>query len=108
MSGGSRSFTRRLTGETKDPETIIYETKLNVMRNALSSETYVLTNLLSRLASANRQVRDFTDDLLEAAIRETIACFPGVSDVHRRSRAVHGAGSGVYSAGDGAGEAAES
>lgn len=69
-------FYARLTGETKDPETIIYESKLNVMRNALSSETYVLTNLLSRLASGNRKVRDFTDDLLETAIRETIACFP--------------------------------
>ncbi len=74
--GRFTEFYSRLTGETKDPETIIYETKLNVMRNALSSETYVLTNLLSRLASANRQVRDFTDDLLETAIRETIACFP--------------------------------
>ncbi len=69
-------FYAKLTGETQDPETIIYESKLNVMRNALSSETYVLTNLLSRLASANRKARDFTDDLLEAAIRETIACFP--------------------------------
>ena len=69
-------FYARFTGQTDDPETIIYESKLSVMRNALSSETYVLTNLLSRLASANRQVRDFTDDLLEAAIRETIACFP--------------------------------
>ena len=49
---------------------------LNVMRNALSSETYVLTNLLSRLAAGNRKARDFTDDLLESAIRETIACFP--------------------------------
>ncbi len=74
--GRFTDFYARLTGETKDPETISYETKLNVMRNALSSETYVLTNLLSRLASANRQVRDFTDDLLETAIRETIACFP--------------------------------
>ena len=69
-------FYGRLTGETADPETIIYESKLKVMQNALSSETYVLTNLLSRLAAANRKVRDFTDDLLEAAIRETIACFP--------------------------------
>jgi (1->4)-alpha-D-glucan 1-alpha-D-glucosylmutase len=74
--GRFTEFYVRLTGETKDPETIIYESKLSVMRNALSSETYVLTNLLSRLASANRQVRDFTDDLLETAIRETIACFP--------------------------------
>ncbi|MFP5230192.1 MAG: malto-oligosyltrehalose synthase [Acidobacteriota bacterium] len=69
-------FYTKLTGETTDPETIAYEAKLSVMRNALSSETYVLTNLLSRLASANRKARDFTDDLLETAIRETIACFP--------------------------------
>ncbi|MFY9745053.1 MAG: malto-oligosyltrehalose synthase [Acidobacteriaceae bacterium] len=69
-------FYEKLTGEASDPETLIYESKLNVMRNALSSETYVLTNLLSRLAAANRKARDFTDDLLESAIRETIACFP--------------------------------
>ncbi len=69
-------FYAKLTGEVTDPETLIYEFKLNVMRNALSSETYVLTNLLSRQAAANRRARDFTDDLLESAIRETIACFP--------------------------------
>jgi (1->4)-alpha-D-glucan 1-alpha-D-glucosylmutase len=69
-------FYTKLTGLVEDPETLIYESKLSVMRNALSSETYVLTNLLSRLASTNRKARDFTDDLLESAIRETIACFP--------------------------------
>ncbi|MGA7885689.1 MAG: malto-oligosyltrehalose synthase [Acidobacteriaceae bacterium] len=69
-------FYDRLTGAPSDPATIVYQSKLNVMRTALSSEVYVLTNLLSRLASANRKARDFTDDLLETAIRETIACFP--------------------------------
>lgn len=69
-------FYRNLIGGGRDPETIIYRSKLSVMRNALSSEVYVLTNLLSRLASANRHARDFTDDLLETAVRETIACFP--------------------------------
>ncbi|MGC2619806.1 MAG: malto-oligosyltrehalose synthase [Acidobacteriaceae bacterium] len=69
-------FYDALTGRRSDPETLIYESKLSVMRNALSSEVYVLTNLLSRLASQNRRARDFTDDLLETAIRETIACFP--------------------------------
>jgi (1->4)-alpha-D-glucan 1-alpha-D-glucosylmutase len=68
-------FYERLTG-ISDPPTIVYHSKLNVMRNALSSEVYVLTTLLSRLGSANRKARDFTDDLLESAIRETIACFP--------------------------------
>jgi (1->4)-alpha-D-glucan 1-alpha-D-glucosylmutase len=74
-----RRFTRfyeGLTGRTTDPETIIYRAKLNVMRNALSSEVYVLTNLLSHLAAADRHARDFTENLLETAVRETIACFP--------------------------------
>ncbi len=63
-------------GRTSDPEEIIYRAKLQVMQNALSSETYVLTNLLSQLGSADRRARDFTDNLLDLVIRETIACFP--------------------------------
>ena len=101
-------FYEKLTGEASDPETLIYESKLNVMRNALSSETYVLTNLLSRLAAANRKARDFTDDLLESAIRETIACFPVYRTYIDDRGAVHRRGSGVYPAGDWAGEAEES
>lgn len=69
-------FYEQLTGGPSAPATIVYQSKLNVMRSSLSSEVYVLTNLLSRLASSNRRARDFTDDLLEDAIRETIACFP--------------------------------
>ncbi len=61
---------------TSDPDEIIYRSKLQVMQNALSSETYVLTNLLSQLAASDRRARDFTDNVLETAIRETIACFP--------------------------------
>ncbi len=64
------------TGRTSDPEEIIYRAKLQVMQNALASETYVLTNLLSQLGSADRRARDFTDSILESVIRETIACFP--------------------------------
>ena len=59
-----------------DPDEIIYRSKLQVLNNALASETYVLTNLLSHLATADRRARDFTDSLLETVIRETIACFP--------------------------------
>jgi (1->4)-alpha-D-glucan 1-alpha-D-glucosylmutase len=65
-----------MLGRTSDPEEIIYRSKLQVMQNALSSETHVLTNLLSQLAAADRRARDFTSNLLDAAIRETIACFP--------------------------------
>ncbi|HXO94798.1 MAG TPA: malto-oligosyltrehalose synthase, partial [Candidatus Acidoferrum sp.] len=67
---------KTVTGKTSDPEEIIYRAKMQVMQNALSSETYVLTNLLSQLAASDRRSRDFTDNLLDSAIRETIACFP--------------------------------
>ncbi len=63
-------------GGRVSPTQMVYEAKRNVMLTSLSSETQVLGNLLSRLASSNRRVRDFTDALLETAIRETIACFP--------------------------------
>jgi (1->4)-alpha-D-glucan 1-alpha-D-glucosylmutase len=37
---------------------------------------HVLTNMLSKIAAADRHARDFTDNILESVIRETIACFP--------------------------------
>jgi (1->4)-alpha-D-glucan 1-alpha-D-glucosylmutase len=65
-----------LLHRTSDPDEIIYRSKLLIMQNALASEIYVLTNLLSHLAASDRRARDFTDNVLELAIRETIACFP--------------------------------
>ena len=63
-------------GGPVNPSQIVYESKRSVMLSALSSETHVLGNLLSKLASKDRRARDFTDNLLETAIRETIASFP--------------------------------
>ncbi len=65
-----------LMGARPDPDKIVYRSKLQVMQTSLASEVYVLTNILSQIAAANRRVRDFTDNILEAVIRETIACFP--------------------------------
>jgi (1->4)-alpha-D-glucan 1-alpha-D-glucosylmutase len=65
-----------MLGRTIDPDELIYQSKLQVMMSALSSETSVLTNLLNQIGSADRRARDFTDNLLEGAIRETIAWFP--------------------------------
>jgi (1->4)-alpha-D-glucan 1-alpha-D-glucosylmutase len=48
---------------------------LQVMQTSLSSEVYVLTNLLNHLATSNRKARDFTESILETVIRETIAYF---------------------------------
>jgi (1->4)-alpha-D-glucan 1-alpha-D-glucosylmutase len=64
------------TGSRANPEEIIYRSKLEVMRTSLASEVYVLTNLLSHLAASDRRARDFTENILESVIRETIACFP--------------------------------
>jgi (1->4)-alpha-D-glucan 1-alpha-D-glucosylmutase len=64
------------TGERRHPDEIVYHSKLQVMLTSLASEVYVLTNLLSSLAAADRRARDFTDNILETILRETIACFP--------------------------------
>ncbi len=66
----------RVLGHPADPDEIIYRSKLQVMQTALASEVYVLTNLLGRIAASNRRARDFTDNILETVLRETIASFP--------------------------------
>ena len=65
----------KILGREVDPSELIYRSKLQVMQTALASEVYVLTNLLNHLASNDRRARDFTESILEAVIRETIACF---------------------------------
>ena len=66
----------QVLGHPADPDEIIYRSKLQVMQTALASEVYALTNLLSRIAASNRKARDFTDNILETVLRETIAAFP--------------------------------
>ncbi len=66
----------RFTGIHADPDDVVYRSKLQVMQTALGSEVYVLTNLLSRIAASNRYARDFTDNILELVIRQTVASFP--------------------------------
>ena len=70
-----RIYTRYIS-EHLDPDEVVYRSKLMVMQASLASEVFTLANLLSRIAAANRRARDFTDSILEAVIRETIACFP--------------------------------
>jgi (1->4)-alpha-D-glucan 1-alpha-D-glucosylmutase len=66
----------RVLGHSSNPDDIIYRSKLQVMQSSLASEVHVLTNMLSKIAAADRHARDFTDNVLESVIRETIACFP--------------------------------
>jgi (1->4)-alpha-D-glucan 1-alpha-D-glucosylmutase len=79
LSGNEKIFDALYTqviGHAADPDDIIYRSKLQVMQTALASDVYALTNLLSQIASANRYARDFTDNILEAVLRQTIATFP--------------------------------
>lgn len=66
----------KILGREIDPSELIYRCKLQVMQTSLSSEVYVLTNLLNHLATNDRRARDFTESILETVIRETIAFFP--------------------------------
>lgn len=66
----------RILGREIDPSELIYRCKLQVMQTSLSSEVYILTNLLNHLATSDRRARDFTESILESVIRETIAYFP--------------------------------
>ena len=67
---------RRFIGVALDPDQLIYESKKQIMQNALASEVTVLTHMLDEISSAERKARDFTRKALAHAIRETIACFP--------------------------------
>lgn len=57
-------------------DTLTYDTRKQIMRNALASEVYVLAHQLSRVAEHNRYYRDFTLNSLRDALREVVACFP--------------------------------
>lgn len=67
---------RRFLGGAVDPNQLIYESKKQIMQNALASEVTVLSHMLDEISCTDRKARDFTRKALSDAIRETIACFP--------------------------------
>jgi (1->4)-alpha-D-glucan 1-alpha-D-glucosylmutase len=66
----------RVTGEDDTPAQIGYDSKREVLRNALASELNVLAGQLDRIARQHRGSRDFTRSALTRALREFIACLP--------------------------------
>jgi (1->4)-alpha-D-glucan 1-alpha-D-glucosylmutase len=66
----------RVAGEDNAPAQIAYESKREVLRNALASELNVLAGQLDRIARQHRGSRDFTRNALTRALREFIACLP--------------------------------
>jgi len=88
----SRLYDRWIQDEARYTE-VVYQKKLLIMEVSLSSELYMLTHQLDRLAQKSRRSRDFTFNSLRQALREVIACFPvyrsyitdqGVRDADRR------------------------
>ena len=66
----------RYTRRKVDFDKLLYESKLLIIRSALSSELTVLANLLGDIARTDRHTRDFTYQGLRYALGEVVARFP--------------------------------
>ena len=78
-SAAERRMTRiyhEFTNTDVDFDTLAYEAKKLIMDKALASELNVLSNRLTRIASASRDTCDFTLNGLRDALMEMAACFP--------------------------------
>ncbi|MFE8644577.1 malto-oligosyltrehalose synthase [Sphingomonas sp. NCPPB 2930] len=64
------------TGEHDRFDDIVFEAKLHVIYNALSSELGWLTEALYRIARSDRRSCDFTRNRLSQAMATVAACFP--------------------------------
>jgi (1->4)-alpha-D-glucan 1-alpha-D-glucosylmutase len=65
---------------------LVYECKRLILKAAMSSELYVLSRKLSRIAEQHRYTRDFTQNSLHHALTEVIACFPVYRTYIRRTQ----------------------
>src|SRR6185295_16715670 len=66
----------RFVGHAADFRAVVRESKLSVLRSAMSSELQLLARRLNRLSERHRRFRDLTLNMLRLALREIIACFP--------------------------------
>jgi (1->4)-alpha-D-glucan 1-alpha-D-glucosylmutase len=67
---------RAFTGDQKNFDTHVYESKLHVLRFSMASEVSMLARALERVGAKNRKWRDYTLMSLTEALTETIAAFP--------------------------------
>src|SRR4051812_41560905 len=63
----------RITGNTRKPAEIVYESRRAVLLSSMASELQMLTAALYRIAQKHRASRDFTQPSLQRALREVIA-----------------------------------
>ncbi len=63
-------------GARIDFDDLLYRSKKLIMKTALAGELNVLSNLLSKIAEADRHTCDYTLNGLRTALAEIVACFP--------------------------------
>lgn len=71
-----RDAYQKFTGQNEPFERVLYGAKRTILSSSLSSELYVLSSRLVRIAEQHRWSRDFTRASLFRALREVVACFP--------------------------------
>ncbi|HEX8285538.1 MAG TPA: malto-oligosyltrehalose synthase [Pyrinomonadaceae bacterium] len=80
-----RELYAEFTGGRVKFSDLVYECKRLILKAAMSSELYVLSRRLMRLAEWRRDTRDFTLNSLHHALTEVIACFPVYRSYIRRT-----------------------
>jgi (1->4)-alpha-D-glucan 1-alpha-D-glucosylmutase len=81
-----RELYAEFTGAQVKFSDLVYECKRLILKVAMSSELYVLSRKLSRIAEQHRYTRDFTQNSLHHALTEVIACFPVYRSYIRRTQ----------------------
>jgi (1->4)-alpha-D-glucan 1-alpha-D-glucosylmutase len=71
-----RNTYQSFTGEFATFPRVLYDAKHAILSTSLSSELYVLSDQLVRIAEQHRWSRDFTRASLFRSLREVVACFP--------------------------------
>jgi (1->4)-alpha-D-glucan 1-alpha-D-glucosylmutase len=81
-----RELYAEFTGASVRFSDLVYESKRLILKAAMSSELYVLSRKLTRIAEQSRYTRDFTQNSLHHALTEIIACFPVYRSYIRRTQ----------------------
>lgn len=71
-----RKLYDRFIGERAEFGELAYQSKLLILRVAMSSELQMLAHRLNVISEQHRWSRDFTLNTLRHALREILACFP--------------------------------
>ena len=74
-TGCTRAYVE-FTGERRSFAEIVRASKIRIMEKEMASELNVLARDAARVARQNPRSADFTQNILQQAIKEVVACFP--------------------------------